>query len=260
MNVESLREEFRSRICEQVDVQPEGQDRFVVLTPFRHEDGDHFGIVLKRQENDWILTDEASTLMHLSYEIDEKDIDSGNRAELISASLAGFAVENRGGEFVIPVSEEKFGDALFNFVQALMKVSDVSYLSREMVRSTFLEDFEKFLRSKVPPNRLQFKWHDEENDPKHHYPVDARINGMKRPLLVYALPGDDKVKDATISLLMFEKWGRKFRSMAIFEDQERIGRPTLAKFTDVCENAYSSLEGNRDRIATYLEEVLSKKR
>jgi hypothetical protein len=105
MNVESLREEFRARVCEQVDVQPEGQDRFVVLTPFRHEDGDHFEIILKRQGGDWILTDEASTLMHLSYEISEKDIDSGNRAELIGASLAGFSVENRGGEFVLPVSE-----------------------------------------------------------------------------------------------------------------------------------------------------------
>ena len=83
---------------------------------------------------------------------------------------------------------------------------------------------------------------------------------MKRPLLVYALPGDDKVKDATISLLMFEKWKRTFRSMAIFEAQEDIGRQTLARFTDVCEKTYSSLEGNKDRIATYLDEVLNKKR
>jgi hypothetical protein len=128
------------------------------------------------------------------------------------------------------------------------------------VRSTFLEDFRAFLRARVPANRLQFDWYDERDDPKHHYPVDARINHMKRPLLVYALPNDDKVKDATISLLTFEKWRMPHRSMGIFEDQEAVGRSTLARFTDVCEKAYSSLEGNKDRIAAYLEEVRQEKR
>jgi len=36
---------------------------------------------------------------------------------------------------------------------------------------------------------------------------------MKRPLLVYALPNDDRVKDATISL-----WGNKDRIAAYLEE------------------------------------------
>ncbi len=256
MNITSLREEFKARVCEQVDVQPQGENRFIVHTPFRHEDGDHFGIVLKRDGGDWILTDEASTLMHLSYEIDEKDLESGSRAELIGASLAGFSVENRDGEFVISISEGRFGDALFNFVQALLKVSDVSYSSREIVRSTFLEDFRTFLRKRVPANRLQFDWYDDRNDPKHHYPVDARINGMKKPLYVYALPNNAHVKDATISLLRFKTWKIPFRSLGVFEDQETIARNDVARFTDVIDKAFSSLEGNKQQIGEHLDEIL----
>jgi hypothetical protein len=194
--------------------------------------------------------------MHLSYQMDD-DLSEGNRGEIIANSLASFSVQNINGELIFPVSEERFGDALFNFIQALAKVTDVSFLLRERVRSTFLEDFRAFLRAKVPENRLHFDWFDDAKDPHHKYPVDAHINGMPRPLFVYALPSDDKVKDATISLLTFEKWNVPFRSLAVFEDQALVGRSALARFTDVVGKQFSSLEENKERIAEYLDDILA---
>jgi hypothetical protein len=258
MKPEAIKQEFKHRVCEQIDLQPEGEGRFLVVTPFRFEDGDHFGIVLKREDGNWILTDEATTLMHLSYRIDEQDLEVGTRGEIIENSLQGFSVQNRDGELIIPVSEGRFGDALYNFVQAIARVNDVTYLSRERVRSTFMEDFRALLRSSVAPERLTFDWTDPDHDPHKRYPVDARINGIKMPLFVYALPNDEKVSVATISLLTFDKWSIPFQSMAVFEEQELISRKTLARFTDVCDKAFSSLEEeNKSRIMTYLQRILS---
>lgn len=257
MNPESINQDFRNRVSEQIDLIPEGPDRFRVFTPFRFDDGDHFGIVLKREGERWLLTDEAHTLMHLSYWLDEKELEkSGNRHEIIHGSLAGFSVENRDGEFLIPVTEERFGDALFNFVQAISKVSDVSFLSRERVRSTFMEDLRAFLQSQVPPDRLSIDWADPVHDQKQRYTVDYRINKLPRPLFIYALPGNSSVKDATINLLTFEHWGLKFQSLGIFEDQGQIDRGSLAKFTDVCDKAFSSLDENKDRISSLIQRVL----
>ncbi len=257
MKPDSIALDFRNRVCEQIDLLAEGSDRYRVVTPFRFEDGDHFGIVLKREAGSWFLTDEAHTLMHLSYWLDEKELEkTGNRHEIIQGSLSSFSVENRDGEFVIPVAEEKFGDALFNFIQAISKVSDVSFLSRERVRSTFMEDLRAFLQSHVPPERLSVDWADPIHDPKGRYTVDYRINNMPRPLFIYALPSNGRVKDATINLLTFENWHMKFQSLGIFEDQGQIDRVSLAKFTDVCDKAFSSLEDNRDRIVTLLRRVL----
>jgi Domain of unknown function DUF1828 len=256
MNRALIIDNFRNRVCSGIDIRAEGTDRFRVTTPFRFGDGDHFGIVLKREADRWILTDEAHTMMHLSYWLDEKELGTGNRHEIIHNALSGFFVEDRGGEFIIPIADEHYGDALFNFVQAISKVSDVSFLSRERVRSTFLEDLRVFIQSEVPSERIAFDWTDPTHDPKGRYPVDFRINHLSRPLFIYALPSDTKVKDATINLLTFENWHLQFQSLGIFEQQETINRNTLSRFTDVCDKAFSSLEENKDRIADHLRRVL----
>ncbi len=257
MNIASIKEEFRDRICEQIDLQPQGQERFLVKTPFRFEDGDHFIITLKRDNGGWILSDEANTIMHLSYWLDTDAIASGNRKQIVDSSLATFSVENRDGELVIPVVDDRFGDALFNFVQALTKVTDISFLSREVVRSTFMEDLTAFLKSKIPPNRLEFDWRDNQKDPTGKYTADFRINHMKRPIFLYGVPGEDKMRDAQISLLTFEKWGLKFQSVVVFEDLLSLNRKPLARFTDVVGKTFSDFEqDNRERLGSLLDEAL----
>ena len=204
-----------------------------------------------------MLSDEAHTYMHLTYEIDERDLHSGTRQKIISNALSTFGIEDRNGELVLEVPDMRYGDALYSFVQALLKISDVSYLSRERVQSTFLEDFRTLLSEAAPEDRRIFDWNDPEHDPEGMYTVDCRINGMPRPLFVHALPNDAKTRDATIALLQFERWEIRFRSLAIFEDQESINRKVLARFTDVCEKQFSSLTANRKRITRFLDESMS---
>jgi len=77
----------------------------------------------------------------------------------------------------------------------------------------------------VPEEHRQFDWYHPQRDPQRKYTVDCMINDMPKPfkpLFVYALPNDDRTKDATIALLQFERWNLPFRSLAVFEDQENI--------------------------------------
>ena len=148
MTNDTIEQDFRAKVSAKVRLASEGVDRYRVFTPFRFDDGDHLSIVLKKVGTQWALSDEAHTYMHLTYDIDESDLHRGNRQKIISNALSIFHVEDRDGELTLGVKDDHYGDALYSFIQALLKISDVSYLSRERVRSTFMDDFRSFLPSR----------------------------------------------------------------------------------------------------------------
>ena len=254
MNTAELEREFKRKVCDEIDVEGEGIDRYIVYTPFMFDDGDHFVIVLKKRKNQWRFTDEGHTFMHMSY--GAIDLLQGTRKSIIDQVLLSFRLANDGGELCLEVPGDQYGDALFSFIQALVKISDTAYWTRERVRSTFMEDFRAFLEERIPNQRRTFDYCDRQHDPEGKYPVDCKVNGLSRPLLVFGINNDSKCQYAQIALLQFEKWGQQFRSMAIFEDQEQINRSVLARFTDVVEKQFASL-GTRDRMERYLDEVLA---
>ena len=256
MTPEIIVQMFRQKVCEKINLSSEGINRYIVFTPFMFDDGDHLPILLKQQNGQWYLSDEGHTFMHVSY--DEIDIEKGTRSKIIDMVLGSYRIKNNEGELRTYVENENFGDALYSFIQGLIKITDISYLTRERVRSTFLEDFRTLLEQQIPEDRRTFDYSDPEHDSAKKYTVDCRINGAKRPLFVFAVPNDDKCRDATITCLQYEKFGVPFVAAAVFESQEEINRRVLARFSDVCEKQFPSLQSAKERFDTYWKEILNR--
>ena len=256
MKPEDIVQIFRQKVCEKINLISEGINRYIVFTPFMFDDGDHLPILLKQDNGQWYLSDEGHTFMHVSY--DEIDIEKGTRSKIIDTVLGSYRIKNIEGELRTYVENENYGDALYSFIQGLIKITDISYLTRERVRSTFIEDFRNLLEEKIPEDRRIFDYSDPQHDLEKKYIVDCRINGSKRPLFVFAVPNDDKCRDATITCLQYEKFGFPFVATAIFENQEEINRRVLARFSDVCEKQFPSLQSAKERFESYWKEILNR--
>ena len=253
---EYIASEFKEKVSEAVRLHEEGVNRYRVFTPFTFDDGDGFSIVLRKNGDGWLLSDEGHTFMHMSYEMDMAALEKGNRAELLDSVLNNFGISESDGSLELRFNPEDAGNALYTYLQALTKITDLSYLNREIVKSTFIEDFKQTLETDLPDGRYNFDFHFEEYDPQKSYPVDCFVNGMDLPLLIFAIQNDDKCRDVTISLHQYERWGIPFRSLAIFENQTDINRKVLARFSDVSDKQFSSLISNKDRIHKYLETAI----
>ena len=122
---DTIERDFHEKVSAQIRLQPEGLNRFRVFTPFLFDDGDHLVIILRKEQGKWVFSDEAHTFMHLTYSIDEKYLLSGARRKIISNALSMFEVDDRNGELVLPVLDGRYGDALYSFIQALLKIANV---------------------------------------------------------------------------------------------------------------------------------------
>lgn len=260
MSIKSIEQDFIDKVSAEIRVLPDGRDRFRVFTPFRFDDGDHITIVLKKEQAGWVLSDEGHTYMHLTYDISEKKLFSGTRYQIISNALSTFKVKDRFGELILEVKDKHFGDALYAFAQALVKMGDVLSLSKEQTQSTFITDFQALFHEVIPEEKRDFDWYDPERDHGKKYTVDCRINGMPEPLFVYALFNNDRIRDATIKLQKVMQWNIPFRPLGIFQNREAANRQVVARFDDVCPVQFSSLEVNREEIIDYLGENIQRVR
>ena len=258
MNIDAIQDSFKAAVSGSIKLFPEGVNRYQIFTPFHFDDGDHFAISLQKGENgNWIITDEGHTYMHMSYHMDLSSLKSGTRNEIIESALEKHKVTEEQGKIFAEIADlENAGNVFYSFIQCLMSITDVSYLSRERVVSTFMEDFKEFMREAIDLERIQFDYRDERHDLEGKYLVDCRINGMSRPVHIYAMGNDNKCRDTTIGILQCNSWDIPFSTLGVFEDQEKINRKVLSRFTDVCDRQFSTLAANKEKIGDYLREQM----
>ncbi len=236
------------RLCTEVRIHRREDNVLMMESPFTFPDGDHFPIYLSEAAGGGVkLSDRGHTLMHVSYEHDVEPFYEGARASLREQIVRESGIEEDEGTFSIEAPPDQVAGALFRFGQALTKIHDLTFLSRQKVASTFYEDLRGLVFTFLDEEVVEADYIPPEVPAANHYPVDYRFDGKDgRPVFLYGVPGRDKARLTTIMLSHFLLHRVAFESIIVFADQQEIPRLDLARLTNVAGTAVASLEAEED--------------
>jgi hypothetical protein len=109
-----------------------------ITTPYLDRHNDYLQIYIRRQNGDYLLTDDGYILGDL--ERSGCKLDTPKRHALLTMTLNGFGVQLANGELTIRASQDNFAQKKNNLIQAMLAINDLFYLAMPTVASVFLED------------------------------------------------------------------------------------------------------------------------
>ena len=137
MIIENIERDFKQKVFEKINIKLEGINRYRVFSPFVFNDGDNLSIIIKKENGEWVLSDEGHTYMHLSYDLKDNDLQWNKIQKIIDNILSFFGVQDREGELIVPIEDDSYGDAFFRFVQAILRIVEGIYFSEKKFNRRF---------------------------------------------------------------------------------------------------------------------------
>lgn len=162
-------------------------------------------------------------------------------------STCDIGIKEGEGVFSIEAPPDGIADSLFRFGQAITKLYDLTFLSRERTASSFYEDLKTLLFSIVGEEKIDADYIPAGVPDGNNYPVDYRLEGRQdTPVFLYGVPNRDKARLTTIMLAHFLLHNLSFESVIVFDNQQEIPRLDLARLTNVAGTAVASLDAEND--------------
>lgn len=237
-------------LCANVSVVKRPDNVMMLDTPFSYPDGDRYPIYLSETGTGGMrLSDRGHTLMHLSYESDIDSMFGGTRGllkdQIVAQEQIGY--DEKTGAFFVDTSFEHLADAVFRLGQALTRIYALNFLNRSRVASTFYDDLQEQIKAIVPEEKIKRDYIVPNLPNGGNYPVDFCIETHKGvPLFLYGIPNRDKARLTTIFLQYMLQQDVAFDSLLVFENQQEIPRPDLARLSNVGGEMIASLNAEND--------------
>jgi hypothetical protein len=114
------------------------EDWVEITTPYLDRHNDYLQIYVKRENGNFILTDDGYIIQDL--ENSGCKLESKKRQDLLANTLNGFGIKKVGNVLAVEASRENFNYKKHNLIQAMLAINDLFYLAGPIVINLFLED------------------------------------------------------------------------------------------------------------------------
>jgi hypothetical protein len=222
---------------------------YQVYLPFYYPDGDMIEIFFSFIDGTNVLIqDKGLTLMRLSYDF---ALDSENKRKVFNQIISQYQVNEDSSNISLKAPLNGLFAYLMQFVQVVIKVSDIAILKRELVKSLFFEYFESFIDIELSNLNIQKEFYPEFDKDKLYPTPYAIIQDTKPPLCIYPVNSDDKCNEVIMTIQNYEMNEFKPETLIVFEDLTAIGRKPLSRITNLAGKQFSNFQGNEGKIKEY---------
>ena len=216
-----------------------------LILPILHEDGDMVDIYIQdspRGEGHVRVCDFGMALMRLSYTF---EVSTPTRERILDSILINNGVERHDGNLYVDAPVNLLYESILQFAGCVQKVCNMRYWSRESVRSAFYDDLRDYVTTEMKQFYPVHNHTPLEDDPI--FSVDWSLEHNSRNLYVFGVRGNDKAKNAAISLLEFQKARLPFISLVVHEDMEELGKRASLYLTKNADIQYPALDDFREK-------------
>lgn len=201
MHAETLKRKLCNMFCGAIDVRPVPSG-YAISSAFEDQSGDQISFYLTETDDGFQAEDDGSYLSHLIAK--EIQIDQGMRGHLLDSILHQADAYWDRSTYEIkskPFSENEISRRLVDFISSLIRVRDLEFMTREVVRSTFKEDAAQAIRNRF--SDVANLNEDEAVDPDFaEFPADMIIKPTAqlhpRSGAVYFVNSPDKLNEALL--------------------------------------------------------------
>jgi hypothetical protein len=235
-----LREQFNSHVA----FREKRPGILQLVAPLYHEDGDMMDIFLDlpangngASEKKIRISDHGLTLMRLSYAF---DIDTPRKERIFHRILSENGVDEQNGELFLEAAPDALYTGVLQFSQAVSKVANMRYFRREVLASLFEELLAEFIQAAL--QRFQPRQTVYPIPERDDLEVDWEFRPNGVPLYLFAVKDLNRARLTTISCLEFQRNNLKFRSIAVHEDIDKLGRKDRNRLINACDKQFTSLD------------------
>lgn len=229
-DIRDIFEEF----CNKYRVRLSPRDKFKakITTPFGGLDSDPITFSAKLiDDNRIILNDDLATYIYY----DKLFYDpSSNAQDIMMGVLKNYGVVENEFKFEkeINLQNKYWQEEILDYITALIKLQDITFLKKEVILKEFLEIIKQYVKENFDVKYSYFSEGIKQYDSESLYPVDIALsNDNQKFVNIYAISSHSKLTESTLSMMYYryEADEGDFYNISIFDELSKFAKGNKIK-------------------------------
>lgn len=226
---------------------------YQVIAPYYYEDGDmiEFYISLAENKTTLIFSDYGSTLMKLSYYLDNLGKDNTN-TKVMKEIIKENHMDINNGSIIFKSNWNNLNTNFIHFASTLCKISSLKYFNSYRHKSIFYEILNEFVENEFNEYSMKKDYIPLKTLPENK--VDYLFKNNNKNIFLFGVKDDTKALKITNTCLEFKMHNLKYKSIIVYENfQENLSDGVKARILRTTDKQFLDFEHFRSESKEFIK-------